>query len=256
MSEYIITESDDNILRIEINRPKKRNAINRDMYRAMTEAINKGDEDPSIRVILLHGQKDNFTAGNDLKDFQSPPPSDGSNPGGDFMKVISNAKKPLIAAVGGYVVGIGATMLFHFDLVYAANNTKFQLPFVSLGLCPEFGSGFLLPRLAGYHRAAELFYFGDFFSAQDAYKIGLVNKIFSEQNLLEKTMVEAQRLAKQPPASVRLTKSLMKRHIPVNLNEIIMYEGAQFMRRTNSPEAKEAFAAFYQRRKPDFSRFH
>lgn len=255
MSEFIINELNDNILRIEITRPKKRNALTRDMYRAMAEAINNADEDPSIRVIILHGQKEIFTAGNDLKDFQNPPPSDGSNPVGEFMKAITDAKKPLIAAIGGYAVGIGTTMLFHFDLVYAGNNAKFQLPFVSLGLCPEFGSGYLLPRLAGYQRAAELFYFGDFFSAQDAYKIGLVNKIFSEENLLEMAMAEARRLANQPPASVRLTKSLMKRHIPVNLNEIIGYEGAQFMRRLKSPEAKEAFAAFYERRKPNFSRF-
>lgn len=255
MSEHIITELKDQILRIEINRPKKRNAINREMYGAIAEKINQGEQDPSVRVILLHGQKDLFSAGSDLKDSQNPPPSDGSNPARDFMRAITDAKKPLIAAVGGYAIGIGATMLFHFDLVYAGNNAKFQLPFVSLGLCPEFGSGYLLPRLAGYHRAAELFYFGDFFSAQDAYKIGLVNKIFLEENLLEEAMAEAQRLANQPPASVRLTKSLMKRHVPVNLNEIIDYEGAQFMRRTISPEAKEAFAAFYERRKPDFSKF-
>ncbi len=255
MSEQIITESNENILRIEINRPKKRNALTREMYREMANAINNADEDPSIRVILLHGQKEIYTAGNDLKDFQSPPPSDGSNPVGDFMKTITDAKKPLIAAVGGYAVGIGTTMLFHFDLVYAGNNAKFQLPFVSLGLCPEFGSGYLLPRLAGYQRAAEMFYLGDFFSAQDAYKIGLVNKIFLDENLLEKAMAEAKRLANQPPASVRLTKSLMKRHIPVNLDEIVVYEGVQFMRRLKSPEAKEAFAAFYERRKPDFSKF-
>ena len=255
MSEHIITEIIDQILRIEITRPKKRNALTRDMYRAMADAINGADENPSIRVILIHGQKDIFTAGSDLKDAQNALPSNGSNPAREFMRAITNAKKPLIAAVGGYAVGIGTTMLFHFDLVYAGNNARFQLPFVSLGLCPEFGSGYMLPLLAGHHCAAELFYFGDFLSAQDMYRIGLVNKIFSEGNLLEKVMVEARRLANQPPASVRLTKSLMKRHIPENLDEIIDYEGVQFMKRLTSPEAKEAFAAFYERRKPDFSRF-
>jgi enoyl-CoA hydratase/carnithine racemase len=255
MTEHIITESNENIFRIEMNRPQKKNAINFEMYRAMTDAINNADEDPSIRVIIIHGQKDIFTAGSDLKNAQNPSPSSDPNPAGAFMKAITGAKKPLIAAVGGYAIGIGTTMLFHFDLVYAGNTAKFQLPFVSLGLCPEFGSGYMLPRLAGYHRAAELFYYGDFFSAQDAYTIGLVNKIFSEQVLLDKTMVEARRLANQPPASVRLAKSLMKRHLPTNLEEIITYEGAQFMQRTKSPEAEEAFAAFYERRKPDFSRF-
>lgn len=255
MNEHILSELKDHILRIEINRPKKRNALTRDMYRVMTDTINNADEDPSIRVILIHGQKDIFTAGSDLKDAQSPPPSNGSNSARDFMKAITEASKPLVAAVSGYAVGIGTTMLFHFDLVYAGDNARFQLPFVNLGLCPEFGSGYLLPQLAGYQRAAELFYFGDFFSSQDAYKIGLVNKIFSDDDLLEKAIVEIRRLANQPPASVRLTKSLMKKHIPVNIDEIIVYEGAQFMRRLKSPEAKEAFAAFYERRKPDFSRF-
>lgn len=255
MSKYIVFESKNYILRIEINRPKKRNAITRDMYGAMAAAINQGDEDPSIRVILLHGQKEFFTAGNDLKDFQNPPPSDGSNPVGDFMRSITKAQKPLMAAVSGYAVGIGTPMLFHFDLVYAGSNAIFQMLFVSLGLCPEFGSTFLLPRLAGHQRAAELFFFGDFFTAEDANKIGLVHKIFSEENLLDKAILEAQRLAKQPPASIRLTKSLMKRHISVNLDEIIIYEGGHFARRLKSPEAKEAFAAFYERRKPDFSRF-
>ncbi|MFX1339392.1 MAG: enoyl-CoA hydratase [Promethearchaeota archaeon] len=255
MSEDIITELKNQILRIEMNRPRKRNAISREMYRLMADAIHNADGDPLIRVIILHGQKEFFTAGNDLKDFQSPPPSDGSNPVGAFMKAVIDAKKPLIAAVSGYAVGIGTTMLFHFDLIYAGNNAKFQLPFVNLGLCPEFGSGYLLPRLAGYQRAAELFYFGDFFSAQDAYKIGLVNKIFPEEFLLEKVMGEARRLANQPPASIRLTKSLMKKHIPVNIDEIVGYEGLEFIRRLKSPEAKEAFAAFYERRKPDFSGF-
>lgn len=255
MSEHIITESNDNILRIEINRPKKRNALTIDMYRAMAEAIKQGDQDPSIRVILLHGQKEIFTAGNDLKDFQNPPPSDGLNPVGNFMKVINETEKPLIAAVSGYAVGIGTTMLFHFDLVYAGTNAKFQFPFVSLGLCPEFGSTFLLPRLAGHQRAAELFFFGDFFTAEEANRIGLVNKVFQVEKLLDNTLSEAQRLANQPPASVKLTKSLMKQNIPVNIDEIIGYESAQFMRRLKSPEAKEAFAAFYERRKPDFSKF-
>lgn len=255
MSEHIITEANNNILRIEINRPKKRNAITIDMYRAMAKAIKQGDQNPSIRVILLHGQKEIFTAGNDLKDFQNLPPSDGLNPVGNFMKAVTDTKKPLIAAVSGYAVGIGTTMLFHFDLVYAGTNAKFQFPFVSLGLCPEFGSTFLLPRLAGHQRAAELFFFGDFFTAEEANRIGLVNKIFQVEQLLDNTLSEAQRLANQPPASVRLTKSLMKQNIPVNIDEIIGYEGAQFMRRLKSPEAKEAFSAFYERRKPDFSKF-
>jgi len=149
------------------------------MYASMSAAIDEGERNPLIRVILLHGQKD-FTAGNDLKDFQSPSPSDGSNPIRHFMRTITKAEKPLISDVRGYAVGIGTTMLFHFDLVYSGTNARFQLPFVSLGLCPEFGSTYLLPRLAGRQRPAE------FFTAEDAYKIGLVNKVFSEENLIDK----------------------------------------------------------------------
>jgi enoyl-CoA hydratase/carnithine racemase len=256
MSEFIIIESMNNILRIEINCPKTKNAITRNMYAAMAKAINEGEQNPLIRVILLHGQNDYFTAGNDIKDFQNLPISDGSNPVGDFMTAITNAKKPLIAAVSGYAIGIGTTMLFHFDLVYAGNNAKFQLPFINLGLCPEFGSTFLLPRLAGPHRAKELFYFGDFFDAQDAYEIGLVNKIFSAQKLLQNVIILAKRLAEKPPASMRLTKTLIKQNISVKLDDIIIEEGLHFADRLKSPEAKEAFAAFYERRKPDFSKFY
>ncbi|TFG26298.1 MAG: enoyl-CoA hydratase [Promethearchaeota archaeon] len=256
MSEYILTESMNNVLRIEINRPKTKNAITRDMYSAMADAIKQGEKDPSVRVIILHGQKDYFTAGNDIKDFQNFPPSSETNPVSEFMTAITNAKKPLIAAVSGYAIGIGTTMLFHFDLVYAGNNAKFQLPFINLGLCPEFGSTFLLPRLAGPHRAKELFYFGDFFNAQDAYEIGLVNKIFSEQKLLQNVIILSKRLAEKPPASLRLTKALIKQNISVKLEDIITEEGLHFAERLKSPEAKEAFTAFYERRKPDFSKFH
>jgi enoyl-CoA hydratase/carnithine racemase len=256
MSEFIITESKNNILRIEINCPKTKNAITRSMYTALAKAIKVGEQNPSIRVILLHGQKDYFTAGNDIKDFQNIPVSNGSNPVGDFMTAITSAKKPLIAAVSGYAIGIGTTMLFHFDLVYAGNNAKFQLPFINLGLCPEFGSTYLLPRLAGPYRAKELFYFGDFFDAQDAYEIGLVNKIFSAQELLQNVMLLANRLAQKPPASMRLTKALIKQNISIKLDDIITEEGQHFADRLKSPEAKEAFAAFYERRKPDFSKFY
>jgi enoyl-CoA hydratase/carnithine racemase len=256
MSEFIITESRNNILRIEINCPKTKNAITRNMYTAMASAINEGEQNPTIRVIILHGQKEYFTAGNDIKDFQNLPISDGSNPVRDFMTAITSAKKPLIAAVSGYAIGIGTTMLFHFDLVYAGNNAKFQLPFINLGLCPEFGSTFLLPRLAGPHRAKELFYFGDFFNAQDAYEIGLINKIFSDQELLQNVIMLATRLAEKPPASIRLTKALIKQNISEKLEDIIIEEGQHFANRLKSPEAKEAFAAFYERRKPDFSEFY
>jgi enoyl-CoA hydratase/carnithine racemase len=255
MSDLIIAEKKDNILRIEINRPEKKNAINNEMYSAIASAIAHGEQNPSIRVITLHGQKDFFTADNDLKNFQNPGTIDGSRPSQAFVRAISKAKKPLIAAVSGYAIGIGTTMLFHFDLVYAANSAKFQVPFVNLGLCPELGSTYLLPRMAGFQRAAELFFYGDFFSAEDALNIGLVTKIFPEEYLLNEVMKLAKRLALQPPAAVRLTKALLKSTVSPIIDDRIKTESWHFAQRLNSAEAKEAFDAFYERRKPDFSGF-
>lgn len=255
MSEYIITESKDKILRIEIKRPKNRNAITRGMYASLASAIEEGENDPKIRVILLHGQQDYFTAGNDLKDFQNFSSWDDTRPSADFMKAVITAKKPLIVAVGGYAIGIGTTMLFHFDLVYAGDNARFQLPFVNLGLCPEFGSSFLIPRLIGPQRAKELLFFGESFNAEVAKEIGLINKIFPKNELLDNVMTLAKKLAEKPPAALRITKDLVKKHIPTELNDIIAEEGREFGKRLESSEAKEAFKAFYEHRTPDFSKF-
>ncbi len=255
MSEHILIESVERVLRIEINRPDKKNALTRDMYTAMADAINQGEQDPSIRVIVIHGKEEFFTAGNDLKDFQNFSKPDDNTQVGDFMISVINAKKPIIVAVSGFAIGIGTTMLLQCALVYAGENAKFRLPFVNLGVVPEFGSSFLLPRLVGHHRAAELFFYADFFGAEKAYEIGLVNKIFPTESLIENTMTLAKELASKPPASVRLTKSLLKKNISKIAEKTMINEGMLFAERLRSPEAAEAFRAFFEKRKPDFSKF-
>ena len=255
MSEFILTEVLDRILRIEINRPEKKNALNMSMYGAIANAINEGENDPSIRVILVHGQKECFCGGNDIGEFQSVSVPKGTNPLRDFGIALRTAKKPLVAAVNGYSIGVGMTMLLHFDLVYAGTNAKFRTPFVDLALCPDAGSTFILPRLVGHHRAAEIFLLCDYFTAEEAYRIGFVNKVYPEDELLEKVLTICQRLALKPPASVRLTKELLKRYTVDPINNARTVEFKNFTRRLRSREAREVFKAFFEKRKPDFSKF-
>ena len=259
MSEYIITESKNYILRIEINRPKNKNAITKGMYAAMAKAINEGDQNPSIRIILLHGQKDYFTAGNDIKDFQDVKyitrARTEERPAAALTKWLLEAKKPIIVAIHGYAVGIGTTMPLNCDLIYASEDAKFRFPFTNLGLVPEFGSTFILPELVGKFRAAELFFLGDFFTAEEALKIGLVNKIFPKEKLIENVTSIAKLLAEKPPKALRSTKELISKYYKGILEKIKPEEAMEFRRRLLSPEAQEAFAAFVAKRKPDFSKF-
>ena len=173
-----------------------------------------------------------------------------------FLSAIRDFPKPLVAAVSGLAVGIGTTMLLHCDLVYCAPGTRFSLPFVNLGLCPEAGSSFLLPRLAGYQRAAELLMLGEPFDAETAKQIGLVNAIVGPDSLLGVAMAAAQKLAAKPAASLRETKELMKKGVREAIRVAMAEENEAFRQRLNSPEAREAFTAFIEKRMPDFSKFH
>ncbi|MHA2183354.1 MAG: enoyl-CoA hydratase [Promethearchaeota archaeon] len=256
MNDYIKTKSENGVYHIVFNRTEKRNALNRAMYAGLAEGIHNAENDPNIRVILLYGNGVSFCAGNDLKDFQDTDiVSRETRPSRNFTEEIMNAKKPLIAAVHGYAIGIGVTMLLHFDLVYCAEKTRLQFPFVNLGLIPEFGSTYRLPQLIGSQRAAELFFFGEWFSAEDALKMGMISKIFPEAELIEKVTSLAETLAEKPPEALRQTKKFIKKHHQENLAKIMPEEGAEFFRRQRSPEAQEAFKAFFERRKPDFSKF-
>lgn len=255
MSQNIIVETRDRITRIEIHRPEKKNALNPGMYAAMAQALIAADADAQVRAVLIHGQTGCFTSGNDVKDFLELPRGPADSPASGFLRAISGAKKPLVAAVGGPAVGVGTTMLLHCDLVYAAPNARLQMPFVPLGLLPEAASSLLLPAMAGYRRAAEMLLLGGPFGAEKALAAGIVTEIVPEGELLERARQAAAALAALPPASVRMTKELMKRGLAQAVQERMTEELQLFGERLRSPEAKEALSAFMEKRKPDFSRF-
>jgi len=253
--DHIRTGTKDRIASIEIDRPDKKNALTAGMYQAMADALAAAEADAQVRVILIHGKADCFTAGNDLKDFLERPPHGGNSPVFQFLRNISTAAKPIVAAVGGPAVGVGTTMLLHCDLVYASPNARFQMPFVPLGLVPEAASSLLLPMIAGYHRAAELLLLGKPFTADKALAAGIVTEIISEGELLDYAEKAAASAAALPPTSMRMTKALMKRRYADAVTAAMGEEGEKFRTQLASPEAKEAMTAFFEKRKPDFSKF-
>jgi enoyl-CoA hydratase/carnithine racemase len=251
----IKSETRDRVARVRFDRLDKKNAITAEMYALLADALAAAEADREVRAILLQGAADCFTAGNDLSDFLKRPPADESSPTWRLFKVLPSLEKPIVAAVGGPAVGIGTTLLLHCDLVYAAPNARFQMPFVPLGIVPEFGSTFLLPLLAGYQRAAELLLLGQPFSAQKAYEAGIVTAVVSQENLFSEAEKATAALAALPPESIRLTKRLMKARYGQSVADTIAEEGRIFRERLGSPEAREAMSAFLEKRKPDFSRF-
>jgi enoyl-CoA hydratase/carnithine racemase len=252
-AKCILVDPQEGILRIKINRPEKKNALTFAMYQELANALTRADQDDLVRVVLLTGTEECFCAGNDLGDFKkiSLGKERLRNP---FVPAISGFKKPIVAAVSGVAIGIGTTMLLHCDLVYAAANARFQLPFVNLGLCPELGSTVLLPLLMGHQRAAELFLLGEPFSVEKAREAGIVNAVCPQGELMNFALETARKLAAQPPAAACLTKALMKRGREMAVKTALEEEFYHFGQRLLSPEAKEAFQAFAERRKPDFSR--
>jgi enoyl-CoA hydratase/carnithine racemase len=250
MSENVRTSTVDQVAEIEIRRPEKKNALTGEMYDAMSVAFDRAEADPAVRAILLHGQPDCFTAGNDLSDFLAAGRGEGvASPATNFLAVIRTARKPVVAAVGGVAVGIGTTLLLHCELVYAAPNARFQMPFVPLGLAPEGGSSLLLPMLAGYQRAAELLLLGRPFGAERAMAAGLVNEVVPAERLIAHAREAALALAALPVESVRITKELLKRPHARALEERMAEEIRIFGERLQSPEARAAMGAFFQRRK-------
>ncbi|MCD6042633.1 MAG: caiD [Burkholderiales bacterium] len=237
---------------MRFDRPEKKNAITAEMYLQLAEALAAADADAQVRAVLLHGTAECFTAGNDVSDFLKRAPGGEGSPTWRLFEVLPSMQKPVVAAVGGPAVGIGSTLLLHCDLVYAASNARFQLPFVPLGIVPEFGSTFLLPMLAGYQRAAELLLLGQPFGAQKAYEVGLVTEVVAPEALLGRAEGAAEMLAALPPESLRLTKKLMKTAPEKAVHDRIMEEGRLFLERLRSPEAKEAMTAFLEKRKPRF----
>jgi enoyl-CoA hydratase/carnithine racemase len=251
----VLAARDGAVQRIQINRPEKKNALTADMYAAIAAALKAADADPGVRAVLIHGAGDAFTAGNDLQDFLANAPRTPDAPVFGFLEAVSHAEKPLVAAVSGVAVGVGTTMLLHCDLVYAADGTKFALPFVNLGLCPEAASSFLLPAIVGYQRAAELLLLGEPFDAAKAHALGIVTEVVPAEILMLRAGDAAKKLAGKPAASLRLTKRLMKRAWMAAIEAALAEEIRHFGERLGSPEAKEAFSAFLEKREPDFSRF-
>jgi enoyl-CoA hydratase/carnithine racemase len=248
----IKSETKDRVARIRFDRLDKKNAITVQMYAQLGAALAAAEADPQVRSVLLHGSADCFTAGNDVADFLKAPRDAGSSPARALFDTLPQMKKPVVAAVGGPAVGIGSTMLLHCDLVYAAPNARFQLPFVPLGIVPEFGSTFLLPLVAGYQRAAKLLLLGQPFTAQEACEAGIVTAVVAQADLLSEAEKVALALAALPPESIRLTKRLMKARHAQTLAATIEEETRIFTERLTSPEAKEALSAFLEKRKPNF----
>ena len=255
MNDHLSISISDSILRIALNRPEKKNALTLAMYKGMTDAFNDAANNSSVRVAIIHGSGGSFTAGNDLFDFLNDPPKDDMSPVFRFLRAVSTFPKPLIAAVEGHAIGIGTTVLLHCDLAYAAPSARFQLPFVNLGLVPEAASSLLLPKAVGTKRAAELLLFGDMFSADEAYAAGLVNAVVSEGNVVDHALERAKELSLKPPASLSLTKALLKAADTEAVARTMQAEGAHFIEALTGPEAQEALAAFIEKRAPDFSQF-
>lgn len=254
MSEHLLIDRSEAVLTLSMHRPDKKNALTRDMYSAMAEAINAAQSDDSLRAVIIQGDETCFTSGNDVADFIDVPPSGPNSPVYEFLKAICHAAKPLIAAVNGPAVGVGTTMLLHCDLVYVAEDAKLRMPFVNLGLCPEAGSSFLLPRLLGHLRAAELLLLGETISGQRAAEIGLANHALPKGAAVHQAArAAALRIAELPPNSIRLSKELLKQGLNLTTEEVMDREGEYFAQLLEGPEAKEALSAFMQKRKPVFA---
>jgi enoyl-CoA hydratase/carnithine racemase len=248
MSETVLSETAaEGVRRITMNRPDRRNALDRASYRALIEALAEAEAASDIRAIVLTGAGGCFTSGNDIKDFAA---AGAAIPRAaiDFLEAISTARKPIVAAVEGFAVGIGTTMLLHCDLAFAGRGASFRLPFVTLGLCPEGGSSYLLPLVAGPKKAAELLMLGEAFDAQGALEAGLLNAVTEEGEALGIATRKAAALAALPPESIALTKALLKRGGAAAVAETIATEARHFGERLVSAEAQAAFAAFLGRR--------
>ena len=247
------------VLTIEIARPEKKNALTQAMYTAMAEALIAATADASVRAVLITGQPGIFTSGNDIEDFMQRPPG-GSGDGGEtpvarFMNALLDCDKPVVAAVTGAAIGIGTTLLLHCDLVYVSDEARLAMPFVSLGLVPEYASSLLLPALMGHAKAAEKLMLGEPFTGSDAVDCGIANAVLPAGEVVNHARRMAERFNALAPSAVRETKRLMREPLRARIREVMATEGALFASRLRSPEAMEAFQAFFQKRKPDFSQF-
>jgi enoyl-CoA hydratase/carnithine racemase len=257
MSDHILIEKSGGVLTLTMNRPDKKNALTRAMYQSMGDAIDQAASDKDVRCVLLQANGDMFTAGNDLADFAAVNAGDanasearlGGNP---LLAALARAKTPLIAAVNGRAVGVGTTMLLHCDLVYVAENALLTTPFVNLALVPEAASSITLPSRIGHARAFSMFVLGEAVDAKKAVDWGIANEVVPLDQLRARARAAAEAVASRPPAAVTITKALMRDEAGITAR--ISEEGVHFAAQLKSPEAKEAFAAFAEKRAPDFGK--
>ena len=253
MSE-ILQHQDAGVLTLTFNRVERKNSINVAMYDALATAIAQAADDAATRVVVIQGHETVFSAGNDIEDFLKNKPAGDDSPVFRFLRGIAAFPKPLIAAVCGPAVGIGTTMLFHCDLVYAGDTAAFSMPFVNLGLVPEAASSLLAPRMFGHHRAAEALLLGEPFMAEAALEVGLVNRVLPPTEANAYAQQQARKLAAKPLPSLITTKALMKGGYLGEILHRMDQEGAHFARMLGEPAAREAMTAFMEKRKPDFSK--
>jgi enoyl-CoA hydratase/carnithine racemase len=249
----ILVHTEAGVMTLTLNRVDKKNSITAAMYSTLADALDQAKADAAVRVVLLQGDATVFSAGNDIGDFLHKPPAGQDSPVFRFLHGIAAFPKPIVAAVCGPAVGIGTTMLLHCDLVYAGDNAAFALPFVNLGLCPEAASSLLVPQMFGYHRAAEALLLGEPFMAEAALEVGLVNRVVPPTEANAIAQAQARKLAAKPISSLIETKRLMKKGQAALVAQQMTEEGAEFGRMLGEPAAREAFTAFMEKRKPDFS---
>lgn len=250
----IITEHSARILRIQLNRPAKNNAMTSGMYLTLADLLSSAAKDDQMGVVLWHGAGDSFCAGNDIEDFLKNPPGPGESPQSRLMDALLNFDKPIVAAVHGMAIGGGTTMLMHCDFVYAGESATFQMHFINLGLVPEFGSTCSVPAGVGHIRAAELLLLGQPFDARRAAELGFVTRVIPDETLLGTATETAQKLAQQPPSALQASKRLMKWSIRQQVEDAMRAENDEFASRVHSAEAREAFKAFLEKRPPNFTR--
>ena len=250
----ILVHTEAGVTTITFNRVDKKNSLTAAMYATLADALDAAAHDAAVRVVVVQGDVAIFSAGNDIGDFLQQPPATQDSPVFRFLHRLAAFPKPVIASVCGPAVGIGTTMLFHCDLVYAGDNAAFSMPFVNLGLCPEAASSLLVPQMLGYHRAAEALLLGEPFFAEAALEVGLVNRVLPPTECNGVAQAQAKKLAAKPLSSLIETKRLMKKHQLPQIAAVMAEEGASFGRMLREPAAREAFGAFMEKRHPDFSK--
>lgn len=250
MTEHVLRERHGPRLRLVLNRPERRNAITVAMYAALADAIDAAQDDAEIRVITLEGAGVDFTGGNDLADFMKEMPQDGQTdiPVWRLLRGLATNRIPLIAAVHGNAVGIGTTMLFHCDLVVAAEGTRFKMPFTELGLVPEAASSLILPRLAGRQLAAKYLLLGEAFGVDEAERFGLVTHRAAADNQAGRLEEVVATLLSRPPEALRLTQRLLRGSSHDDVLERMEWENGHFSERLTSDEVRQAIMSFFAAR--------